>query len=215
MRDNAAGERSGHGPTTCGAVILGAGFGRRFGSDKRIAQLGEHTVAEHTVARYAEVFDIVRVVMRAEDHHVAELLQRFDVEIVRTHDAHLGMGHSLAAGIDGVSWDWAFIALLDMPFISHASLRELRQRAAALDHPAIIRPRYDQAPQTTAHPIGFHAAFFNELGRCQGDTGARAVLQNHTSEVIEVFTSDPGTVRDIDAPEDLSVSDQAPATNHT
>lgn len=215
MLDNADGECSSHDRMTCGAIILGAGFGRRFGSDKRIARLGEQTVAEHTVARYAEVFDIVRVVIRAEDHHLAELLKQFDVEIVRTDDAHLGMGHSLAAGIDGVSWDWAFIALLDMPFISHASLCELRQRATALDHPAIIRPRYDKAPQSTAHPIGFHATFFAELGRCQGDTGARAVLKSHADEVIEVFTSDPGTVRDIDAPEDLSNSDQAPNANHS
>ena len=198
---------------TCGAVILGAGFGRRFGSDKRIAQLGEHTVAEHTVARYAEVFDIVRVVIRADDDLLAELLEQFDIEIVRTRHAHLGMGHSLAAGIDGLSWDWAFVALLDMPFISLASLSELRQRAAALDHPAIIRPRYDKAPQSTAHPIGFHATFFAELGRCQGDTGARAVLQSHADQVIEVFTSDPGTVRDIDAPEDLPHSGQAAITN--
>jgi len=192
---------------TCGAIILGAGFGRRFGSDKRIAQLGEHTVAEHTVARYAVVFDLVRVVIREDDDYLAELLRRFDVEIVRTRDAHLGMGHSLAAGINGLSWDWAFVALLDMPFISHATLCELRQQAAALSHAAIIRPRYAKAPQSAAHPIGFHSTLFAELGQCYGDTGARAVLQSHAHQVIEVFTSDPGTVRDIDAPGDLSNSD--------
>ena len=83
-------------------MLLGAGFGRRFGSDKRLAPLGDQTVAETTAAAYADAFKAVRIVLRTEDIALIERMERFG-EIVLTDRAHLGMGHTLAAGFSDVS----------------------------------------------------------------------------------------------------------------
>ena len=186
-----------------GAVILAAGFARRFGSDKRLALLEGETIAEHTTRIYRDVFDHIRVVMRPDDQQLRQLLVPLDCEIIDAPDAHLGMGHSLAAGIAGVDWAWAFVALLDMPFIEPGTLQKLKQKALDTGR-GIVRPRLTSMPDAPAHPIGFSRDYFPEIAASRGDHGARAVLQAHAAEVVVVDVEDSGVVRDVDRPGDLA-----------
>ena len=73
-----------------GAILLGAGFARRFGRDKRTAPLGSSTVAETTLGRYAEAFDVLRLVVRTDDDALAELAAPY-ATIIKTERAHLGI----------------------------------------------------------------------------------------------------------------------------
>jgi molybdenum cofactor cytidylyltransferase len=192
--------------TDIGVVILGAGFSRRFGSDKRLHPLNGLTVAECTVMKYLQVFTRVRVVLRPQDVRLTEILNQFSVEKVVANDAHLGMGHSLAAGFTGLEWTWAFVALLDMPFVSVTTLRRLKQQALKQSEPAILRPRLstqDSPAGETGHPIGWHNSYFEELGTTSGDVGAKSTLIEHELEVIDITVTDEGIVHDIDRPEDL------------
>ena len=192
-----------------GAVLLGAGFGRRFGSDKRLAPLGNQTVAETTAAAYANAFKAVRIVLRSEDIALIERLERFG-EVIPTDQAHLGMGHTLAAGFTDISWHWAFVGLLDMPFIAPDTLHQLQDRTTDSKQ-KIIRPvlrRMDQADQTAphGHPMGFHRSLFGDLRALTGDQGARSVLRANPEHIQDVELMDTGIVRDIDRPEDLPAS---------
>lgn len=190
-------------------MLLGAGFGRRFGSDKRLAPLGDQTVAETTAAAYANAFKAVRIVLRTEDIALIERMKRFG-EIVLTDRAHLGMGHTLAAGFSDVSWEWAFVGLLDMPFIATDTLHLLQARATDSEQ-KIIRPvlrRTLQADQTAphGHPMGFHRSLFGDLRALAGDQGARSVLRANPKQIEDIELTDTGIVRDIDRPEDLPTS---------
>ncbi len=189
---------------TTGAVILGAGFSRRFGSDKRLHCLHGQSVAECTVEKYVTAFDAVRVVIREDDHALRQKLARFAVEIVVADNAHLGMGHSLAAGFTGLTWDWAFVALLDMPFIATTTLIKLEQQAQHSTQPGILRPRLRHGrADMPAHPIGWHKTYFDELRNASGDVGAKAILQAHSCDIIDIYVDDEGIVKDIDQPGDL------------
>ena len=192
-----------------GAVLLGAGFGRRFGSDKRLAPLGNQTVAETTAAAYANAFKAVRIVLRSEDIALIERLERFG-EVIPTDQAHWGMGHTLAAGFTDVSWHWAFVGLLDMPFIAPNTLHLLQDRTTDSKQ-KIIRPllRTSLQPEQSAphgHPMGFHRSLFGDLRALTGDQGARSVLRANPEHIQDVELMDPGLVRDIDRPEDLPAS---------
>jgi len=174
-----------------------------------MARLGDSTVAETTLGRYAEVFDELRLVVRAEDEALAELAAPH-ATIIRTEQAHLGMGHSLAAGFDKLSWQWAFVGLLDMPFIKIATLKLLKQHAASTQYP-IIRPRLQASEDgvvTTStphgHPIGFHSVLFNAVAEPKGDAGARDLLKSHRDRIENVQVSDAGVIKDIDHPSDLT-----------
>ncbi|WP_162976876.1 NTP transferase domain-containing protein, partial [Pseudomonas aeruginosa] len=80
-------------------LVLAAGQGRRFGSDKRLARLADGTtLLAASVARAREAFAEVRVVVRAGDTP-ASLGLPAQQRLVHSLDASLGMGHSLAAGV--------------------------------------------------------------------------------------------------------------------
>lgn len=197
-----------------GAVILGAGFGRRFGSDKRLHPFKRNldktvTVAEATLAKYTQVFDEVRVVIRPEDVELTEKLSAFPATLVIAEEAHLGMGHSLAAGFSQLSWTWAFVALLDMPFVKIATLTELKNAAGKSSQAGILRPVLAPGyPESGAsgHPVGWHHSFFPAIETTQGDAGARGLLREQSRLITDIEVDDPGIVRDIDTPADIPTS---------
>ena len=199
-----------------GAVILGAGFGRRFGSDKRLAALGDTTVASQTIKHFSEVFAHLKVVLKTQDKALGELLGQ-QAEIVYTDQSHLGMGHSLAAGFTNLNWQWAFVGLLDMPFLQPTTLEHIALRATTTTHP-IIRPVFAQdassastnslrkAPTTMpplGHPIGIHNSLFAQVRKSTGDQGAKWLLKEHASSIDDIAVSDAGVFMDIDQPKDL------------
>lgn len=183
-----------------GALILAAGVSRRFGADKRRHPLENgSTMLLTTVSIYRRVFDSVVVVLRHEDDIEVDVRAQFpDVRCIHARLAHLGMGHSLAAGIASVAdWDYAVVALADMPNIHPDTLGLLRREIEACADAAIVQPLYrGQA----GHPVVFHRRFFAELGELVGDQGARAVIRRHASALHRVDTDDAGVVEDFDTP---------------
>lgn len=202
------------------AVVLGAGFGRRFGSDKRWHVLPSgRTLLAATLARYRQAFDELIVVLRPEDAARAAELERESrtgedaspLTVVYCRDAAAGMGHSLAAGARAVGDDRSlFVGLGDMPFVRVDTLRELRKRLSAAvnagDRQCIVQPVPGGAPATAArggHPVGFGPGLLPELRRCRGDSGAQHLLREAGGRVLRPVFDDPGLLRDVDAPEDL------------
>ena len=198
-----------------GAVILGAGFGRRFGSDKRLAALGNTTVAEQTIKRFSAVFAHLKVVLKTEDTALGQVLGQ-QAEIVYTDQSYLGMGHSLAAGFTDLNWQWAFVGLLDMPFLQPTSLEQIAMRALSTKY-QIIRPVFTQNPSSAAvkpsvtttikspqgHPIGIHSSLFAQVRKSGGDQGAKWLLKANANIVDNIPVSDAGIFMDIDQPKDL------------
>ena len=185
---------------------MGAGFSRRFGTDKRLQAWRGSTVAEQTCDTYQQAFPALRVVIRPDDKVLRVKLARYTDDIVASQHAHLGMGHSLAAGIAGLDWDWAFVGLLDMPFVKVTTLLGLIEHARTLSAPGIIRPRLRQPGKDGipyGHPIGWHRRYFDALCQCTGDSGARDLLNLYKADTLEVEVEDPGIVQDIDTPQDL------------
>ncbi len=187
-------------------MLLGAGFSKRFGSDKRLHTLHGQTVAECTVELYSQVFQQLRVVIRPDDEALSDRLKRFPVELITAQDAHLGMGHSLAAGFHDLPWRWAFVGLLDMPFVQVATLRQLYTAAVAAKHTGIIRPQFTPASgekPTFGHPIGWHHRYFAEIRQASGDAGARALLIKYAGKIHPFDSGDAGICQDIDTPQDI------------
>jgi molybdenum cofactor cytidylyltransferase len=62
----------------------------------------------------------------------------------------------------------------------------------------IVVPRYDGK---RGHPVIFSRDLFEELLRAPGDQGAKAVVNAHPEETLEIDTEDEGITLDIDTPE--------------
>ena len=183
------------------ALVLAAGFSRRFGTDKRRASLlsGE-SLLQASLARARGVFEESWVVLRGDDP--ASLAH--GCEPVFCSASTLGMGHSLAAGVQAIQQasNAEAIALLlgDMPWISTDSLQTLA-RLAQQDR--ILLPCHRQQ---RGHPVVFGRDFWPALLNCRGDVGARDVLLQHASACHRVELDDPGILRDVDQPADLIAS---------
>jgi len=184
-----------------GALILAAGFGRRFGSDKRTYRLSDgRTLLDATLARYADVYADLCIVLRPEDEAIEERIRSLPVSIRVAHarDASLGMGHSLAAGIREITadWLWASVALGDMPFVAAVTLRELLDRFFSAGAQTIVQPEYQGKP---GHPVTFPAHYFGAMAALEGDQGARRIVDQADS-VIRHPVNDAGVLEDVDRP---------------
>lgn len=189
-------------PDHGGALVLAAGFGRRFGSDKRLHRLPDGTpLLLATLAAYRQVFSRVAVVLRPEDDALgADVRAAFpEVRIIHAREAHLGMGHSLAAGIGAVAgqWKYACVALGDMPWISARTLSCLRDDFLAEGGRGILQPTFEGRP---GHPVFFAAGLFAELGGLKGDSGARSVVAAHRDLVRRLPVEERGVIDDLDQP---------------
>lgn len=152
------------------------------------------TLLESTLARYNNGFESVFLVLRPEDNDWAQGLG--GCTRIFAAEAHLGMGHSLAAGIAAAKgFDGAFVALGDMPWIAASTLVALRR--GLNDHSAIVRPSHNGIP---GHPVGFGQDHFGALMNLSGDQGAKVVLDQNPQRVIAIDVVDAGVIRDLDVP---------------
>ncbi len=186
----------------CAGLVLAAGFGRRFGADKRRARLGDaHTLLAATLAGTGAAFEELWVVLR-EDDDARALGVPDDLSVIRSPQAERGMGASLAAGIGHLlaasEADSVAILLGDMPWITQATLRELRSHA----HPSrIVLPWY---AGERGQPVIFGRAFWPALATLTGDQGGKAVIAAHGQACVHVTVNDSGIVRDVDVAGDLA-----------
>lgn len=188
---------------TVGALILAAGFSRRFGDVKLRARLDNgSTVFAQTLARVAAATPNILVVTRDDLSDITlavEQLHGETVRVVSCPDAQLGMGHTLACGVNRIpDWDACLVCLGDMPFIKTETYRVLLD---ALRRDAITIPQHEGR---NGNPAGFGSVFFSALRDVQGDTGGREVLQANHASVRLVPVNDPAIFQDVDTPEDLA-----------
>jgi len=186
-----------------GAVLLAAGFSRRFGSDKRRHRLAEgNSLLAASVALYSKAFPKLIVVLRPEDGELAEEVRATvagsHVEIVFCTEAAEGMGRSLAAGAAAAqAWDYLFVALADMPWVHPVTLQHLKQEMQRAASDGIILPVYRDRP---GHPVGFGADYLPGLAALNGDEGARSLVSKAGDRVVRVAVEDTGVLQDLDTP---------------
>ncbi|MFI8751782.1 NTP transferase domain-containing protein [Vreelandella lionensis] len=188
------------------ALVMAAGYSRRYGeADKRQERLADgRTLLATTVARTAQAFSQVRIAIREEDD-AFQLGLAASTPLIRLRQAHLGLGASLAEAVTALGGDRRLndseavaVLLGDMPRIQPATLRALQQQAT---FNTIWRPRYDGQP---GHPVLFGRAFWPELEHLRGETGAKSLIQRHSSHYHTYDINDAGILLDIDTPDALA-----------
>tara|TARA_A100001037_G_scaffold290665_1_gene303819 strand:- start:287 stop:862 length:576 start_codon:yes stop_codon:yes gene_type:complete len=189
--------------TKCGAIVLAAGASSRFGADKRHHNfIHGNSILETTLGTYSDVFDQITVVLRPGERKLARKLElkikTKPLKFIFSENTHLGMGHSLAAGIGAANeWDYSFIGLGDMPYVLNETLLLLKQNT---DCNSIIIPEFSGQ---FGHPVGFPKRYFGEISGLTGDQGARKIIEANKDQLKIIKTKDKGVLLDIDNPTDL------------
>ena len=182
-------------------LLLAAGAASRFGSDKLQHPLPHGVSIAVQAARHlkAEVSRVVAAV-RPEAVATARALAAEGCEVVVCERAAQGMGASLACAARAAGdADGYLVALADMPFVRRSTIAAVRE---ALARGATLAAPYWRARR--GHPVGFAGRLRGALEASSGDEGARRLLEAHAAELVKVPVGDPGAIRDIDQPSDLS-----------
>jgi molybdenum cofactor cytidylyltransferase len=187
-------------------IFLAAGSAKRFGSNKLLHALpagSPHAgvpIALVAARNFIEALPEAIAVLRPRAQKLGQILRDAGCNTVVCKNAAEGMGTSLAAGVraapDADGW---VIALADMPFLRPETIRVIAK--ALSEGAAIAAPAYRGE---RGHPVGFSRRFFEELSALHGDSGARALLDQHRDSVTVCEVDDPGVLQDIDRPSDLS-----------
>jgi len=195
-----------------GALVLAAGRSRRAGTfNKLLYPVDGEPMIRHVVRRLtSSAVDDVVVVTGHDAGSIGAALTGIDGIRLVHHAGHAnGMAGSLAAGLVALAeHEAALIVLGDMPDIGAPIVDALLGARAALDRvarpAAIVVPTCDEQ---RGNPILIGRAFFDRLGRLQGDVGAREVIRAHPDAVLEVEVGDAAILRDHDTPDALRALD--------
>ena len=200
------------------AVVLAAGSGRRFGSNKLVATLRGRplvlqTLEQLTSARRSGLLAGVVTVTAAGDQAVADAIAQSGSVLIENPDPASGMGRSLQLGIRRLDdppveplAEAAVIVLADQPMVRQDVLTALRD--AWLSGADIVRPVYHGDPGTPGHPVLLDRSRWHLVDDVQGDRGLGPALASHTDWVTTVMVE--GQNPDIDTPADLALLEEQP-----
>jgi molybdenum cofactor cytidylyltransferase len=186
-------------------VLLAAGFGKRYDPTGKCSKLLQHVpsgkhagvpivaaAARNLKPAVGRTLAVVRPRSDPNQHQLQDLLENEGCELVVCEHAADGMGASLACGVraatDAGGW---IVALGDMPAVQTHTIDAVVQ-ALQQGH-STVAPTYQGQ---RGHPVGFSVRCLDDLLACDGDQGARAVLDKFPPHVIAA--RDDGILIDID-----------------
>lgn len=181
-----------------GCVIMASGLGKRFGSNKLMADFGGKPMIQRALAATDGLFSRRVVVTRHES--VARLCREQNVEVVF---------HDLPHRSDTVRLGLEALGELDMCMFLPGDQPLLRRETVAMllenwmENPdRIIRPAYEDSEGS---PVLFPAWAFPELKDLPEGKGGGVVIKKHPGMLCRVPVADPFELADADTPETLEM----------
>jgi molybdenum cofactor cytidylyltransferase len=195
--------------TRSAAVVLAAGAGSRFGSDKLLAPLAGRPILDYVLdaVRGAGLAEIV-VVLRDDADAAERTIAWAGERLVRNPDPGRGLSSSLRVGFEAIAGstdiDAAFVVLGDQPLLDRAVLRALLAAEVPVGR-AFVVPRY--VGGGGANPVLVLRAGWRLVEQATGDRGLGPILAARPDLVTHVDLG--GMNPDVDTPADLAELDWA------
>ena len=184
------------------AVILSAGESSRMGRPKALLRIDGQTFIERIVGALKQT-SIARVIVIL-GHDAEEMKQRvghLPIEILVNPDYKLGQLSSLQVAVRHLEktadCDGMLVHLVDHPYIDSGLVGTMIERFYQSGKLLVV-PRHDGK---RGHPVIFSRKLFGELLAAPMDQGAKAVVNAHREDTLEIDTKDEGITVDIDTPE--------------
>ena len=184
------------------AVVLSAGESSRMGRPKALLPIDGQTFLERIVGalRQGGIEQVV-VVLGFNAEELRRRITHLPVEILVNPDYKLGQLSSLQVALRHLESDKScagmMVHLVDHPYINPELVSLMLQRFDE-SRPSIVVPRHQGK---RGHPVIFSRMLFDELLGAPMDQGAKAVVNAHRDDTLEIDTADAGITLDIDTPE--------------
>lgn len=191
---------------TLPGIVLAAGAGRRFGSQKLLQELQGHAVIYHALRAALEApLDPVYLVLGADSASVraalSELRASPKLKILLNAQWASGRASSLQTALRELPEEAPGVLVLlgDMPLMTSAFIARVVQGFQTTKK--LCFPLYRGG---IGRPVALPRALFAEFFKLQGDESGWAILQAHWDEAakLPLSAAEEPTQRDLDAPED-------------
>jgi molybdenum cofactor cytidylyltransferase len=184
------------------AVVLSAGESSRMGRPKALLPIGGQNFIERIVSalKQSQAGRIVVVLGHGADV-MRRHIEHLPVDIVINSEYKNGQLSSLQSAIRHIEkenrCDGILVHLVDHPYIDNR-LVDLMIGRFYETKKLIVVPRHQGK---RGHPVIFSRDLFDELLGAPVDQGAKAVVNAHRAETLEIETEDQGIALDIDTPD--------------
>ena len=184
-----------------GCVIMASGLGKRFGSNKLMADFLGRPMLHRALDATEGLFDRRVVVTRHES--VAALCRERNVEVLLHELPH--RSDTVRLGLEALGEvDCCMFLPGDQPLLDRETVAMLLERWREKPD-SIIRPVYED---TEGSPVIFPDWAFEELKDLPEGRGGGVVIKNHPHKVCRVSVSGPFVLADADTPETLELLEQ-------
>lgn len=194
-------------------ILLAAGKSERFNGVKLLAKIqpqeNSTTLIQHALQQISAALKLLGIsennlhIATGRYHLQLTSLLSEQYNFIHCHDAHLGLGHTIAQSVHHVTTKnkdtcHIMIALADQIALTTDDYVKLIKQSIALPSQLVCA----KAKQEIMPPAIFPADYFNELIALQGDKGAKVILYSNQIDLKTVNL--PHAERDIDTRQDLS-----------
>ena len=175
-------------------ILMAAGIGRRFGSNKLLAPFHGRPLWEYAWERAVEAKKELGIqVLMVSGYQ--PLLQAPEVIPVCNDLPMLGASHTVRLGVkeaEKLGMQYAVFMVSDQPMLKTSSLKRLIE---AREPGKIVCLSKDGR---AGNPVVFHRDFFPELLALTGDRGGKMVMHRHMDAVKWVEADEMSELTDID-----------------
>ena len=184
------------------AVVLSAGESSRMGRPKALLLIDGQTFIERIVDALKKT--PVGKAFVVLGHNAAELkvrIAQLPIQILINPDYKLGQLSSLQVAVRNLQsdphCDGMLVHLVDHPYLESSLVDEMIRRFYESKKLIVVPIRRGKR----GHPVIFSRKLFDELLSAPLDQGAKAVVNAHRDETLEMETDEEGVTVDIDTPE--------------
>lgn len=197
-------------------IILAAGFSRRFGGNKLLAELEGKSLYLHVVENLAELQalspEIVSLTVVTQHQPIMDEMIRRGIPVAWNDHSEDGISSSLQVGLEAVtgrleesqrngegSEPYFCFFVGDQPYLKITTIQSFfdgfKESGKGIGCLRI--------GVKTGNPVIFAGRYLDELMGLKGDKGGKQVLHNHEEDVYYYAVWDNQELIDIDRPENL------------
>ncbi len=187
-----------HKRNSTGIVLLAAGEGKRYGSNKLLDTINGSRMFEKAVDAAAGAIESMAastglVIVTGYDE-IEKYASEKGFTVVRNNRPELGISESLKLGIKEMVEDnkgnevgSILFAVCDQPGLTADSFRRLIDGYSASDKGLACM---GQGENMLGNPCIFSKAYFDELNSLTGDTGGKRVIMAHKDDLKVIYATD-------------------------
>ena len=173
-----------------------------MGRPKALLPIAGQTFIERIVAAFKQAgLDKIMVILGHDAEAMRQKIAHLPATILVNADYKKGQLSSLQTAVRHLLRDatcsGVLVHLVDHPYIDTGLVKLLIRRFEDSGKPIAV-PRFHGK---RGHPIIFARSLFGELLNAPEHQGAKAVVNAHRNETLEIDTEEEGIILDIDTPE--------------